>query len=83
MSDVKPWEPVKGWYVSAVRNPISYQKDNFWEFSPEHYDLVVQNFDVSDDVVCRVTLANGQRIIVRALSEERKAARAAMKEANQ
>ena len=82
MSNVKPWEPVKGWYVSAFRNPHTYQKDRFWEFFPEHYDLVVQSFALNNSGACRVTLANGQRVIVRALSEERKAARAATKEAN-
>lgn len=75
--DVKPWEPVGGWYVCAGRNPLTHQPDKFWGFYSEHYDLVLQSETVNDEGACRVTLANGQRIIVRALSEDRKFARKA------
>lgn len=69
MMDVKPWEPVKGYYVDPD-DPFENPKD-YWDWS--------------DPGVCRrlgqdalrVTLANGQRIIVRALSEDRKASRRA------
>lgn len=77
--DVNPWEPVSGWYVCAGRDALYHQPDGFWQFSCDHYDQVVNSRTVKDGGACRVTLANGQRIIVRALSDERKAARAAMK----
>lgn len=69
--DVKPWEPVMGGFVNF----------DIWPWSEDEYGCseILEGLEP----VLHVTLANGQRIIVRTLSEERKAARAAMKEAAQ
>lgn len=69
--DVKPWEPIMGGHTDF----------DIWPWNEDEYQCrdVISGY-------CRrvnVTLANNQRIIVRALSEDRKAARSAMKEANQ
>lgn len=79
--DVKPWEPVElqfadpetGWYGDIW----GWEIEGCWDEMKidSIYDWSAQ------DLEARVTLANGQRIIVRALSDKRKAARAAMKEA--
>ncbi len=65
MTEVKPWEPVRyGWS----------KFDSFsWAERGENYD-VLEDADL-DPGGLKVTLANSQRVIVRALSEERKAAR--------
>lgn len=82
MMDVKPWEPVEGWHIPTDKNPLEYQKGLSWTWS-RNSCRKTENVGLT-----RVTLANGQRIIVRALSEDRKAARAAraaraaMKEVN-
>lgn len=70
--DVKPWEPVSGWFlVDRDFSELSWP----WEFRGDSCSFVEKD----DNGPLQVTLANGQRIIVRALSEDRKAARAAMK----
>lgn len=68
MGEVKPWEPVSyNWLVIAgdkMKKPID------WPCDEEGKREIV-----GPDDVMRLTLANSQRIIVRALSDERKAAR--------
>ncbi len=63
MTEVKPWEPVSAGLTKF--DCWDWESDD--EFLWEHFDSVF------------VTLANSQRVIVRALSEERKAARAFQK----
>lgn len=66
----QPHEPVSGYFVAAHLDPLTYGENFSWPFCRHHYHLI------STAVMpCRVTLANGQRVLVRALSEERKAAR--------
>lgn len=69
MSDVKQWEAVMGGFMEF----------DIWPWNEDEYKC--QEILNELEPVLHVTLANGQRIIVRALSDERKAARAAMKEA--
>ena len=69
MSDVKPWEPVSGGWTAF----------GIWPWRGVYTDCGMVGWGALDALY--VTLANGQRIIVRALSDERKAARVAMKEA--
>ena len=69
MTGVKPWEPVKVQYFDRAESWLGYN----WTFDDGDWDTISKN---SSDWESRVTLANGQRIIVRALSEERKQARA-------
>lgn len=71
--DVKPWEPVRAF----MTNPWG------WQSATATHRLYEWAETAQGGWVLTCTLANGQRIIVRALSEERKAARAAMKEAAQ
>lgn len=82
--DVKPWEPVVAMDFNSWE-PVSHEWKSVsgWGLSFISKDRNGGLCNRGDDFVipCRVTLANGQRIIVRALSEDRKAARAAMKEA--
>lgn len=73
--NVKPWEPVRGYYVDP-EDPFENPKED-WTW----IDFQVC-FRLDEDAL-RVTLANGQRIIVRALSEERKTARRARQEVAQ
>ncbi len=66
MGDVKPWEPVS-----------VYMTDPFgWKSATSKCDLYRWAESAQGGWALTCTLANGQRIIVRALSEERKAARA-------
>lgn len=81
--DVKPWEPVSGYYVGSPRDPLRHDLGVDWPFLTAHYLHVAQAWTIKNGGALRVTLANGQRIIVRTLSDERKAARAAMKGAAQ
>lgn len=75
MSDVKPWEPVSGFWL--YDGTMSLHCSWPWNMAgPSCQFATMEKYGK-----LRVDLANGQRIIVRALSEERKAARAAMKEA--
>ena len=67
--NVQPHEPVSGWYILDGRDPVTFERENFWPFTSKDY------WEVPSVGTCRVTLANNQKIIVRALSEERKAAR--------
>lgn len=73
--DVKPWEPVTVRYIEKEQigneRPIDWgwEKSDWSDFSLDQYT----NYWCP----ALITLANGQRIIVRALSEERKAARKA------
>lgn len=68
MGDVKPWEPVM--YLES--RPGAWP---MWRpFRQVACDWMVSNWPF------HITLANGQRIIVRALSEERKAARRVRRE---
>lgn len=69
-AEVKPWEPVRhqyGW------NDGFMGRDWLWD-REAHEDIssALRNKDIG---FIAITLVNGQRIIVRALSEERKAAR--------
>lgn len=73
--DVKPWEPVTVQYVDLSDG----WKGMNWPFAEDDYDTL--SGPAMKEWSGNVTLANGQRIIVHALSEDRKAARAAMKEA--
>lgn len=72
MGDVKPWEPVSfGWTTF----------DSFpWGIRTDADRIMADVMLIPEGM--RVTLANKQKIIVRALSEERKAARRARQEAN-
>lgn len=81
MGDVKPWEPVKGWYVPVRRDPVSFESNRWWGFVPDHFGVIASSLVLADGGSCRVTLSNNQKIIVRALSKERKAARRARQEA--
>lgn len=72
--DVKPWEPVGGIWLF---NEADMQIDGCWSIGYE-----CRWFDETSPAPLLATLANGQRIIVRALSEERKAARRARQETN-
>jgi len=65
--DVKPWEAVMGGFVEF----------DIWPWNEDEYEC--REILNGLEPVLHVTLANGQRIIVRVLSDERKAARAAMK----
>ena len=67
--DVKPWEPAWGGWSCF----------NVWEWRNIYKECGMIGHGSLNALY--VTLANGQRIVVRALSDERKAARAAMKEA--
>lgn len=75
--DVKPWEPVKGGWTGF----------DVWSWSRRKATGVIDDCGVvarsRDRSPLHITLANNQRVIVRALSEDRKAARAARKEASQ
>lgn len=62
--DVKPWEPVR------------YGR---WSFETWDFALTDACKLLGSRYPLNITLANGQKIIVRALSEERKAARAERK----
>lgn len=77
--DVKPWEPVRGWFVSE-NQPLP--EERFWNFSPPMFEFIPESSSLKNKGRCLVILANGQRIIVRALSEERKAARRERQDAN-
>lgn len=70
---VQPHEPVGHQWASQC---------GVWSFSFSSQDRVGGLCARGDDFIvpCRVTLANGQRIIVRALSEERKAVRRARRD---
>lgn len=65
--DFKPWEPVGGIWLFTDKD---MQIDGHWPIGKE-----CDWFGDTAPAPLIVTLANGQRIIVRALSEERKAAR--------
>ena len=81
MGDVKPWEPVT-YHWQYEDEGFERIKDCWkWELSEwESFSdpTEAKRLFASDQI--SVTLANGQRIIVRALSEERKAARRARRE---
>lgn len=72
--DVKPWEPVK----------FGFNRWNSYSWKSDRGDRACTNEVIGRlRAVClNVTLANGQRIIVRALAEERKAARAFKRRVN-
>lgn len=69
MTEVKPWEPVSAGYFEEGQWPVlsCNPSRSFYGFYP------------STNLPLHVTLSNSQRVIVRALSEERKAARAFQK----
>lgn len=77
--DVKPWGPLTLRYIENENegelNPID------WPWGPDDFRWLATKDGCKEWLPALVTLANGQLIIVRALSDERKAARAAMKEA--
>lgn len=66
MSDVKPWEPVTGWFIAAGHDASTYESNRSWPFSQGHYESIIRSETVNNEGACRVTLANGQKIIVRA-----------------
>ena len=71
--DVKPWEPVSFRYELSGRmtyDSLPYVGPEFPFFDRECCD------GINKDWSAHITLANNQRIIVRALSKDRKAARA-------
>lgn len=74
MTEVKPWEPVE--VVWQTDNPSSVYA---LPVSPESVDVEIAH--MTGDWFPTFKLANSQRVIVRALSEERKAARAMCREA--
>lgn len=81
--DVKPWEPVRyDWqfkhnnFASRRSHVLKWEKAEWDTFASGNSAKKLLGADQMS-----VILSNGQRIIVRALSDERKAARAAMKEA--
>lgn len=61
-----PHEPVSGWFVAAHHNPLKHNPRASWPFRDDHYKVIVDSPTVNDGGSCRVTLANGQRVIVRA-----------------
>lgn len=78
MTEVKPWEPVSYCWTALDGVPIEDGIIHFqWNAHDQHDDTPVDEGDV---IV--LSLANSQRVIVRALSEERKAARAMRKRVN-
>ena len=80
MTEVKPWEPVSYIFMPLPTRARPFRHDEFKE-SPGYVQRMVQN-GVGGGYKAFVTLANSQRVIVRALSEERKAARAMQKRVN-
>ena len=75
---VQPWEPVTGWFFSRHKNPLEADNGRSWAFGRD-FRRIMDSGTMRNGGSCLITLANGQRIIVRALSDERKAARASMK----
>ncbi len=68
MTEVKPWEPVSyNWEFTGPGPFIGYTD---WPFADGEVCT-----GINDWWAAHVTLANSQRVIVRALSEERKSAR--------
>lgn len=65
MTEVKPWEPVSAY----MTNPWG------WQSASAKFKLFEWAETAQNGWVLTCTLANSQRVIVRALSEERKAAR--------
>lgn len=80
MTKVKPWEPVSVRFEDDVWKGMKWdwEIDGCWEDMTEK---AVKDWS-SQGLHANVTLANSQRVIVRALSEERKAARAMQKRVN-
>lgn len=76
--DVKPWEPAKGGWTGWEK--FTWARRD-WKYVADEEAVKTWLDPSSEEPRLLVTLANGQCIIVRALSEDRKAARAAMKEA--
>lgn len=68
MTEVKPWEPVE--VVWQTGNPCSLYA---LPVSPESVDVEIAH--IKGDWFPTFKLANSQHVIVRALSEERKAER--------
>lgn len=73
MTEVKPWEPVRGGFLGFDIWPWKSGRVT----GQEECNMVAARLEP----VLHVTLANSQRVIVRALSDERKAARAMRREA--
>lgn len=82
--DVKPWEPVKfHWQFARSNFKASEDNNDFDEDIWMCLSTEIDAADILENDKMSVALANNQRVIVRALSEDRKAARAARKEASQ
>lgn len=75
MMDVKPWEPVTLRYVENEQE--NNEKPIDWPWGKEDFKWLRTEEGCIQWLPALVVLANGQRIIVRPLSEERKAARRA------
>jgi hypothetical protein len=71
MTEIKPWEPVSYKYSQSFYGPFEWKSGFSRSLDTE---LGVNNAFLFDPAL-HLTLANSQRVIVRALSEERKAAR--------
>lgn len=67
--NIQPHEPVSGYFLDEGGDPFC-DPGMDWEWMGNHPCM-----EINRRMPLRVTLANGQRVIVRALSEERKAAR--------
>lgn len=63
---VQPWEPVSGWFVPANRDPVSYDAHHSWDYYPGYDRMIERSSSLAKGGSCRITLANGQKIIVRA-----------------
>lgn len=69
--NVQPWEPVSYRWILG-----EYHADTDWNWDWDGMDdAAYLSVELRDDAM-NVSLKNGQRIIVRALSDDRKAARA-------
>lgn len=75
MTEVKPWEPVLVRYFDKEAMWLGQD----WPFDSYDWDTLAT---MAPNWEAGITLANSQRVIVRALSEERKAARAMRKRVN-
>lgn len=75
MTEVKPWEPVSyAWVLHFPNDVVIVDHVEFpWDWSDMSTEGDVKRTIGSDAMI--VDLSCGQKIIVRALSEERKAAR--------